>query len=271
MATKSFAYMQLHVGDYLADTIHLTTEEHGAYLLLLFNHFQTRKPIPVERLQVITRLSDERWAVVQPTLEHMFNTNGNTWVHERVMKDLGELEALRKRRSKAGKASGKARRESAQVADDKKKNDTNTCSTPVKQKKNKRSTSVEPIQGNTIQGNTSNKSVPTDVGTMSSASLDESLDKPWESKTQIEKAHHVLGFLNDKTQKGYQTVTPKGQPTSGAKLVIDRVKDGFTLTDFVGVINGRCSAWLHDERMREYLRPQTLFTKSKFESYLGGA
>jgi uncharacterized protein YdaU (DUF1376 family) len=33
-------YMQFHIAEYLADTSHLTTEEHGAYLLLIFNYWQ---------------------------------------------------------------------------------------------------------------------------------------------------------------------------------------------------------------------------------------
>ena len=46
-------YMQLYIADYLADTMHLSAEEHGAYLLLMFNYWQTGKPIPKNRLAKI--------------------------------------------------------------------------------------------------------------------------------------------------------------------------------------------------------------------------
>ena len=49
-------YMQLYIADYLADTMHLSAEEHGAYLLLMFNYWQTGKPIPKNRLAKIARL-----------------------------------------------------------------------------------------------------------------------------------------------------------------------------------------------------------------------
>ncbi|HAD1120104.1 TPA_asm: DUF1376 domain-containing protein, partial [Salmonella enterica subsp. enterica serovar Typhimurium] len=39
-------YMQLYIADYLADTMHLSAEEHGAYLLLMFNYWQTGRAIP---------------------------------------------------------------------------------------------------------------------------------------------------------------------------------------------------------------------------------
>lgn len=65
-------YMQLYIADYLADTMHLSAEEHGAYLLLMFNYWQTGKPIPKNRLAKISRLTNERWADVEPSLREFF-------------------------------------------------------------------------------------------------------------------------------------------------------------------------------------------------------
>lgn len=65
-------YMQLYIADYLADTMHLSAEEHGAYLLLMFNYWQTGKPIPKNRLAKIARLTNERWADVEPSLQEFF-------------------------------------------------------------------------------------------------------------------------------------------------------------------------------------------------------
>ncbi|EBU7151572.1 hypothetical protein DKU94_23725, partial [Salmonella enterica subsp. enterica serovar Typhimurium] len=50
-------YMQLYIADYLADTMHLSAEEHGAYLLLMFNYWQTGRAIPKSRLAKIARIS----------------------------------------------------------------------------------------------------------------------------------------------------------------------------------------------------------------------
>ena len=103
-------YMQLYIADYLADTMHLSAEEHGAYLLLMFNYWQTGKPIPKHRLAKIARLTNERWADVEPSLQEFFCDNGEEWVHLRIEEDLASVREKLTKKSAAGKASVQARR-----------------------------------------------------------------------------------------------------------------------------------------------------------------
>jgi uncharacterized protein YdaU (DUF1376 family) len=102
-------YMQLYVADYLADTAHLTTEEHGAYLLLLFSYWQTGKPLRVDRLSTIARVPNERWHSVGETLSEFFNVSATHWMHFRVEADLEAVNSKTSKASAAGKASAKAR------------------------------------------------------------------------------------------------------------------------------------------------------------------
>lgn len=95
---------------YLADTMHLSAEEHGAYLLLMFNYWQTGKPIPKNRLAKIARLTNERWADVEPSLQEFFCDNGEEWVHLRIEEDLASVREKLTKKSAAGKASVQARR-----------------------------------------------------------------------------------------------------------------------------------------------------------------
>ncbi|EFI5566822.1 DUF1376 domain-containing protein [Escherichia coli] len=103
-------YMQLYIADYLVDTMHLSAEEHGAYLLLMFNYWQTGKPIPKNRLAKIARLTNERWADVEPSLQEFFCDNGEEWVHLRIEEDLASVREKLTKKSAAGKASVQARR-----------------------------------------------------------------------------------------------------------------------------------------------------------------
>ncbi len=119
-------YMQLYVAEYLADTMHLSTEEHGAYLLIIFNYWQTGKPIPKPRLPKIARLSNDRWISVEVSLSEFFNEVDDEWVHERIELDLEVVRMAQTQRVAAGKASAEARKQAAKAGIAKARNDRST-------------------------------------------------------------------------------------------------------------------------------------------------
>jgi len=142
-------YIQLYTADYLADTMHLTTEEHGAYLLLIFNYWQTGKAIPKKRLQKIARVPNDRWPSVEDSLSEFFSDDGENWVHDRIERDLEAVKEAQEQRVRAGKASAEARKRSQQAK--KKRNDSD------------RSTSVEQPLEHTANETPTNKDTDTDT------------------------------------------------------------------------------------------------------------
>lgn len=52
------------------------------------------------------------------------------------------------------------------------------------------------------------------------------------------------------------------------RLVSGRLKEGYTAEDLCKVADGMAALWLHDPKMSQYLRPETLLRPSKFEGYL---
>jgi len=86
-------YMQLYVAEYLADTQHLTLEEHGAYLLLIMNYWQRGKALVDcnKRLSCVCRIPQERWLLIRPSLEEFFEVHDGLWWHGRIEKDLASI------------------------------------------------------------------------------------------------------------------------------------------------------------------------------------
>lgn len=78
----ALAWMPLYVADYLADTGHLSTVEHGAYLLLIMHYWQAGSlPVDDKKLARLARLSDREWRKVKPTVSTFFSAE---WTHGRV-------------------------------------------------------------------------------------------------------------------------------------------------------------------------------------------
>ena len=71
--------------------------------------------------------------------------------------------------------------------------------------------------------------------------------------------------MNDLSGSSFRDSTKATQ-----RLISARVKDGYTLEDIELVVRHQCRMWGCDDKMRKYLRPETLFG-NKFESYLSDA
>ena len=73
----------------------------------------------------------------------------------------------------------------------------------------------------------------------------------------------VISHLNAVCGTNYRPNAETSRKYIGARLA-----EGYTVADCCRVIDLKAAQWLHDERMRTYLRPTTLFRPEKFESYL---
>lgn len=85
-----------------------------------------------------------------------------------------------------------------------------------------------------------------------------------DSKGEIIK--RIVDHLNLMCGTNYR---PNGKDTK--EKINARLEEGFTEDDCIRVIDNMVQAWGNDERMRQYLRPSTLFAQSKFEGYLNRA
>jgi uncharacterized phage protein (TIGR02220 family) len=78
-----------------------------------------------------------------------------------------------------------------------------------------------------------------------------------------QQAKEVLNFLNSKTGRNYEAVP------ANLELILARLKEGATVDDLRAVVAKKCREWAGDEKMAPYLRPATLFGRTKFAQYKG--
>ena len=72
----------------------------------------------------------------------------------------------------------------------------------------------------------------------------------------------IIDYLNEKTGRNYKHVAKVNQ-----RVIKARLNEGYTLEDFKTVIDKKSDEWNDDVKMKEYLRPETLFS-TKFDRYL---
>lgn len=78
-----------------------------------------------------------------------------------------------------------------------------------------------------------------------------------------QQAAEILAFLNDKAGRNYRFL-----PVN-LDLIVARLKEGATQGEIRAVIVRKVREWKGDERWSKFLRPETLFNRTKFAQYVG--
>lgn len=107
----SAPYMNLYIADYLGDTQHLTTEQHGAYLLLLMAMWRHGGSLPNDQAKLarIARVNLRRWHIVGADVMPFFEVRGEQIVQKRLEREHQKAHSLSEKRSVIGKLGGEAK------------------------------------------------------------------------------------------------------------------------------------------------------------------
>lgn len=105
MSKKNDTWMPVYIGDYLADTSRLSTEQHGAYLLLLMDYWRNGPPLDDEdELASITKLSVSQWRKHSAKLRDFFTPTDGRLIQKRADIERARAGLISSKRSAAGKA-----------------------------------------------------------------------------------------------------------------------------------------------------------------------
>lgn len=103
--SKPDSWLPLYVADYMADTTRLTTEQHGAYLLLLMDYWRNGPP-PDDNdvLARITGLTASRWKAQRKSIERFFSIDAGVWRQKRADFEMNKAREKSEAKQNAGRA-----------------------------------------------------------------------------------------------------------------------------------------------------------------------
>lgn len=108
---SSRPFMQLYVSDFVGDTLQLSTEQIGAYLLLLIALWNANGSIPADEVKLarIARMTVKKWKTVSVEVMPFFEVEDNRLSHDRLTKELQKSERQSELRAAAGALGGAAK------------------------------------------------------------------------------------------------------------------------------------------------------------------
>lgn len=271
--SKPDEWMPLYVAKYIADTTLFTTEEHGAYLLLLLSAWRNGGVLPDDdrKLALVVKATPSRWRKLRDALASKFEIGDGVWRQKRLSALYEHATKTYASRVENGKRGGRPNRTGG-------KNETEHVTEKgterLSKKETERLSKTEPFGGEkeditttttltTNRKDSAHKSIP--YGDLSGSSPDAAPSDPKAQKTRIlrAKAVELLAWLNTKTGRNFEPVPANVDP------IVARLKEGFAPEIVRQVIAKKCREWGTDEKMADYLRPKTLFNATNFANYAG--
>lgn len=91
-------WFPLYVNDYMGDTMRFTTEEHGAYILILIDYWAQQRPPPDDDrvLRQIAKVSRHKWMKISPILRSKFCIENGVWKHRRIEEEMEKAKSYSK-------------------------------------------------------------------------------------------------------------------------------------------------------------------------------
>ncbi|UVK37816.1 DUF1376 domain-containing protein [Mesorhizobium sp. AR10] len=104
-------FMQLYVSDFVGDTLQLSTEQIGAYMLLLMAMWNAGGSLPDDdtRLARVVRMSLKKWRAISADLLVFFERADGVLCHNRLTRELAKSMVKSEARAAAGARGGAAK------------------------------------------------------------------------------------------------------------------------------------------------------------------
>jgi uncharacterized phage protein (TIGR02220 family) len=234
-------YYQHNIGDYRKDTAHLSLLEHGIYRQALDLYYLEESPLPKDDAKLMrllcVRSADEKQALCN-VLADFFILTEKGYEHARCDKELGRIYD----KSDAARKAAKARWD--------------------KEKQQLNADAMQTHSGRNADGMLPNNPLPNNpLPNNPLPNTKKKNKKPLSGKPDV--AAEIIDYLNRKTGKAFKSVA------SNTKLINARLSEGHSRDDIKAVIDRKVSEWANNPKMRDYLRPATLFNAEKFNQYVG--
>lgn len=121
----------------------------------------------------------------------------------------------------------------------------------------------EKVHGNSTDTSDGNALISISNNSLSINEEDRGVGEEETKDSYSESVIDIMDYFNSICGTKFRASTASTQ-----KHIVARLKEGFTVDDFKRVIDNKAADWKDNPKMQKYLRPETLFSPSKFEAYL---